>query len=196
VVALHRRGLEDLPVVAEGDALLPEPVLVYAVPGARPRAYAVDAFVFARDDEAALRAMLDPAFDPARTVVLAESPPAVAAVAPASASSGMSSAVRLDRVGADRVRLEATLSAAGFVVLADAWTPGWSARVDGREAPVLRANVGFRAVPVPAGRHAVELRYRAPGLRLGLAFTALTLAALLGTALRSTSQRPKRAGTS
>jgi hypothetical protein len=32
-------------------------------------------------------------------------------------------------------------------------------------------------VAVPAGRHAVELRYHAPGLRLGLSLTALAFVA-------------------
>ena len=41
MVALHARGLEDLPLLARGDALLPEPVRVMSVPGARPRAWAV-----------------------------------------------------------------------------------------------------------------------------------------------------------
>jgi hypothetical protein len=143
----------------------------------------VEAAVVASDDEAALRQMLDPAFDPSRTVVLAEGD---AVGAPASTAP---EAVRIERIGADRVRLDASLSGAGFVVLADAWTPGWTARVDGQEARVLRANVAFRAVPVSAGRHTVELRYRAPGLTAGLALTGFTLAALTGTALRSRTRR-------
>ena len=72
---------------------------------------------------------------------------------------------------ADRVRLDVELSAPGYAVLVDAFDPGWRATVDGAEAPVLRANVGFRAVPVGAGRHAVELLYRPRALLLGLAIT-------------------------
>jgi hypothetical protein len=188
VVALHRRGLEGLPIVAQAEGFLPEPALVYAVPGAGARAYAVGEAVVAHDDQAALRTVLDPAFDPARTVVLAGT---AEAAGDGSHLPGLESTVRLDRVGADRMGLDAVLSGPGFVVLADAWTPGWSARVDGRPARVLRANVGFRAVPVPAGHHHVELRYRAPGLRLGLVVSAVTLAVLLGTALRSRRRSPE-----
>jgi hypothetical protein len=191
VVALHRRGLEPLPLVAETDALLPEPVRVFAVPGALPRAHAALSAVVSSEDDAALRTLLDPGFDPQRTVVLAE--PAGGAAA---STSDLPSSVRLEHIGADRMRLEASLPAPGFVVLADAWTPGWTARVDGREARVLRANVAFRAVPVPAGRHVVELSYRAPGLFPGLALTGLTLAALLGMALRSKAKRREAASTS
>jgi hypothetical protein len=193
VAALHRRGLEPLPILADADALLPEPVLVHGVPGARPRAYAVDGVVFAAGEDAALRTLLDPAFDPQRTVVLVESAGDSAA---RSSASAFTSNVRLEHIGADRVRLEASLSAPGFVVLADAWTPGWAAQVDGREAPVLRANVAFRAVPVPAGRHSVVLRYRAPGLIPGLVLSGLTVFALVAMALGSKARRRETPGTS
>jgi len=55
---------------------------------------------------------------------------------------------------------------------------GWRASVDGDPAPVLQANALFRAVPVPAGRPRVELRYRPPEAALGAALSAL--AAVLG----------------
>jgi uncharacterized membrane protein YfhO len=51
------------------------------------------------------------------------------------------------------------------------------ARVDGEDAPVLRANGKHKAVPVSAGRHEVVLRYEPPGLGLGMALTALALLA-------------------
>jgi len=57
---------------------------------------------------------------------------------------------------------------------------GWSARVDGREAPVRRANGKHLAVPVPAGRHEVELRYHPPGLRAGALLSLLGAALVVG----------------
>lgn len=44
---------------------------------------------------------------------------------------------------------------------------GWRAEVDGQPAPLWRANRVFRAVPVPAGRHTITLRFEAPGVALG-----------------------------
>lgn len=38
-----------------------------------------------------------------------------------------------------------------YLYLADAYYPGWQATVNGIETPIYRANVMFRAVPVPAG---------------------------------------------
>ena len=194
VAARHERGLEGLPLLAAADALLPEPLRVRAVPEARPRAYAVPAraATVLADDSEALAALLDPAFDPARGVVLAEADvPSGESTAP---PSGFTSAVRIDHVGADRVRLEADSSEAAYVVLVDAWTPGWTARVDGREAAVHRANVAFRAIAVPAGRHAVELRYRAPGLALGLALSAATTLLAAALALPRGGAAPRASG--
>ncbi|MBK8977602.1 MAG: hypothetical protein IPM29_16955 [Planctomycetes bacterium] len=65
----------------------------------------------------------------------------------------------------------------GYLVLADALAPGWTVRVDGEPAPLLAADLAFRAVPLREGRHVVEFRYRPLGQRLGLPL------ALLGVAL-------------
>jgi uncharacterized membrane protein YfhO len=52
---------------------------------------------------------------------------------------------------------------------------------------VLRANVAFRAVEVPAGRHTVEMTYRTASVRGGLAISA---AALLGACAAAARSRP------
>jgi uncharacterized membrane protein YfhO len=89
----------------------------------------------------------------------------------------------------DRVRVEATLSEPGYLVLLDSFDPGWQVTVDGRAAPLLRANVAFRAVALAAGTHAVEFLYRPASLERGIALSLLTLAAAvvwsLASALRS-----------
>ncbi len=47
----------------------------------------------------------------------------------------------------------------GWLVLNDVWHPWWFVYVDGVEAPLLRANVMFRAVDAPEGRHTIEFRF-------------------------------------
>jgi hypothetical protein len=59
--------------------------------------------------------------------------------------------------------------------------PGWSATVDGRRVPILRANGVTTAIALPEGARRVELRYEPPGLRTGMALTGA--GALLGLAL-------------
>ncbi|MFL5169480.1 MAG: hypothetical protein ACJ8CX_02295, partial [Microvirga sp.] len=60
----------------------------------------------------------------------------------------------------NEVVIEADSPRGGYVVLNDPYHPWWFAAVDGAEAPVLRANVLFRAVAVPPGRHMVRFDFR------------------------------------
>jgi len=52
---------------------------------------------------------------------------------------------------ASHVILSVKGAAGGFLLLADSFMPGWSATVDGQDAPILRGDLCFRAVPVPEG---------------------------------------------
>ncbi|HTY13490.1 MAG TPA: YfhO family protein [Candidatus Omnitrophota bacterium] len=62
--------------------------------------------------------------------------------------------------------------------LSDAFYPGWKAYVDGREAPLLRANFMFRAVPLPPGPHRVDFKYDPRSFKLGLLVSLFTACAL------------------
>ena len=66
----------------------------------------------------------------------------------------------------------------GWLVLAEAFDPGWTADVGGRSAPVYRANGPFMAVPVPAGSSVVRVRYRPRSLFFGATLSALGLLSL------------------
>ena len=50
---------------------------------------------------------------------------------------------------------------------------GWTAYVDGQEAPYFRADYVLRAMELPAGEHVVEWRFRAPGWSAVEAVTGL-----------------------
>ncbi|MBI3462500.1 MAG: YfhO family protein [Planctomycetes bacterium] len=67
----------------------------------------------------------------------------------------------------NRVVVEAELSGAGYLFLADTWYPGWSAEDNGRPISVIRADVAFRAVALSAGTHQVIFRYQPSGLWWG-----------------------------
>ena len=84
-----------------------------------------------------------------------------------------SGTARIVRYSADRVTITAESERGGYLVLTDAWFPGWTANVDGRETRVERADHAFRAVKLEPGRHDVEFRYAPMSVRLGLALSAL-----------------------
>ncbi|HSL47965.1 MAG TPA: hypothetical protein VK878_02775, partial [Candidatus Deferrimicrobiaceae bacterium] len=129
----------------------------------------------------------------ARAVTLAEEPPegtarplsvpAALAIAEDPPAAG-GAALSVTDYRADRITLDVTAPRPGFVVLSDSFHPRWTARVDGRPAPVLRADHLLKAVPLPAGRHTLDLRFD-PGLLVpALAlFTALGVAGLIGAAV-------------
>jgi len=168
VIALHRAGFEELTPVARLPSLFPEPILVFRVPDPLPRTYVVGRARIAPPGEG-WRALLAPDFDPTREIVLPEGP--------VLAHDGPVGTSRIVDMRPDRVILEADLEQPGYVVLVDAFDAGWKVTLDDREAPLLRANVAFRAVSVPAGRHRVEMRYRPASIVLGLAISALALLA-------------------
>ena len=62
-----------------------------------------------------------------------------------------------------RVSLAVSAPQAAYLILADAWHPGWRATVNGEPAPIQRANLIFRALPVPAGESSVVFSFE-PGL--------------------------------
>jgi hypothetical protein len=63
----------------------------------------------------------------------------------------------------------------GVLFVSEAFYPERRAYVDGREVPTVKANVAFTAIPVPAGRHRVELRYVPVSFFLGAGITTATI---------------------
>ena len=78
----------------------------------------------------------------------------------------------IERPVPEHVILHCRARRAGYAVLLDEWTQGWSATVDRIPTPLERADVIFRAAPIPEGDHLVEMRYRTPGLRIGAGVSA------------------------
>ena len=76
-------------------------------------------------------------------------------------------------------RLRAHAAGAGLLVFSEVAYPGWQAFVGGKRVPLQTAHGILRAVPIPAGEHTVELRFRPWDLALGLLFGALGLLAWL-----------------
>ncbi len=77
----------------------------------------------------------------------------------------------------------------GWLVVADAWYPGWEARVNGAAAPVLKANGVFRAVPIPSDDVEVTMRYRPGSFRAGLWVSTLSLLATLAVGIARWGRR-------
>lgn len=55
------------------------------------------------------------------------------------------------------------------------YSRGWSAYVNGEEREILKADIGFSAVPLEAGQYEIKLVYWTPGLRAGAVISGIAL---------------------
>ena len=147
-----------------------------------PRAFFVPNALGAEDDAHALALMGDPDFVPSELLVLDEARGPLAdnarvaldPLAPPTAST-----VRIAHDMPERVEVDVLTSAPGYLVLADAWYPGWHATVDGLDVPLQRADLLFRAVALDAGDHRVAFVFRPASLTVGAGVTLAGLVALV-----------------
>jgi hypothetical protein len=128
----------------------------------------------ARSEQEAEQILRSPKFDPRREAVVESDRPLAAG----------EGEVTWKHRTSDRIELGVIAKKAGVLVIADTDYPGWEAEIDGRETPLLRANLAFRALEVPGGTHAVVLRFRPSSARHGLIGMVLALAGVAAFCVR------------
>jgi len=57
------------------------------------------------------------------------------------------------------VIIEADSDAPGVLVLHDLYYPGWDATIDNEPTPIIKANLLFRGIELPRGRHIIAFRF-------------------------------------
>lgn len=128
------------------------------------------------DDLAILQELQDDRFDPYGEVLLSDPVPAGFEAAESSGADRVS----VPLYAAERMVVEADLAAPGWLVVGEWYYPGWQVWVDGTRQTIYRADYGLRAVPLAAGVHQVEFRYRPVSFYAGGAISALTAIILVG----------------
>jgi hypothetical protein len=96
-----------------------------------------------------------------------------------------------------RVELKATLERPGLVILADTYYPGWHLTIDGRPAPIFRANRVMRGAAVPGGEHQLVYTYEPASFRIGAMVSlagGFVLLVLAGSCRQRRPARPQRDG--
>ncbi|MDX2023780.1 MAG: hypothetical protein SF187_26310 [Deltaproteobacteria bacterium] len=134
-----------------------------------PRAYLVGAAVVVADHREATRRMQ--AGHNIHDVALVESPVRL----PSQRPGGVGSA-RLAAFAAERIAVDVNAKAPALMVLAEAWYPGWQAKVNGMDAPVIPVNAWMRGVVVPQGSSSVVFTYSCRPLVWGACATLITAA--------------------
>jgi len=124
--------------------------------------------------EGAWAAVAAPGWDPsATTAVIGLGAPV--AGGPGTVTGGAS--------GPDRERWTVDAPSGGFLRISGNWDGGWTATVDGRKTPVLRADAIFRGVVVGPGRHRVGFSYRNQAEHVGRLVAGFALVVVAGLVL-------------
>jgi hypothetical protein len=155
---------------------------VYEDPGALPRAYVVSRAVPVEDSRA-LELMSAGRWDPRRIALV---PPGTAPITSVPQSPR---AARVRELAADHLRVDVPAGPAGWLVLANSYSPQWRATVDGRDVRPRPTNYAALGVPVPAGRHVVEFRVSHRSFWLGAAISLLTSGAVIAVLVVSRRRR-------
>lgn len=137
---------------------------IYRLNASSPRVYVAHK-VNPVDSEAVLDQEELPEFDSGTEVLIDDGsmPLLKARYAQGGSEPGMSktkSEARIVSYQRNSVIIDVEASNSGVLVLHDIHYPGWEALVDGERRPILRANLLFRGVEIPAGKHRVEFHFR------------------------------------
>ena len=129
---------------------------IYKNESAYQRAFMVHEVIEVPGEDRAIETFYSSSFDPKTTVILSDefsdNPSTVCAE------------IHTDRVvfisyQPNTIVLSVDTGCDGFLVLTDAFYPGWKAVVDGKIAQIHQADVAFRAVFVPQGTHTIQFKY-------------------------------------
>ena len=143
----------------------------------------------ARDRKALRAAMDDPNFYPSQVALVSSNTP----LDPGNCSNAQDD-VQMPTRRANSLRITATLTCRGMVILTDTWFPGWIATVDGKSSRIYEAYGGVRGVMVDQGSHVIEMKYRPVSVYLGGGMTALAaLITLAGSRLSSRRETKREA---
>ncbi|MFZ8843377.1 YfhO family protein [Thermoflexus sp.] len=143
---------------------------IYRLDPPLPWAWVVRAVRPVKTVEEMLAALRDPAFRPAEEAVVLG--PAEPLSAP---DTGEPDEVQLLHRTATEVRYRARLSRPGLLITRDPWYPGWTVTVNGRPAPLRRADGVLMAVYLPAGESEVAFRFRPTSFYIGAWISGLTV---------------------
>ncbi len=153
-------------------------VKVYERTDAPGRAWLVHTATVVGNDEDALAALADSAFDPRVRAILSDAA-SLLTLPPEPPAAPQGETVTVVAYTAEQVTLRADVTSPALLVLADTYYPGWQATVDDTPAPILRVNLMFRAVVLSPGEHDVVFSYRPVSWQRGALISLLTLGGLL-----------------
>ena len=168
---------EDVAALTAGRPLVfeNENVRVYENLDVQPKAWIVHDVRTVPKAEATTLLQTD-AIDPRRTALVEDGTPVTGQPPP-----GTTESVTVTRYEPEYLSFEVAATADGLLVVSEVYSAGWSAHVDGNPVEILPTDVALRGVPISAGFHTVEMRYRAPWFREGMLISLIAHLLLLAS---------------
>jgi len=165
------RSVEDLDYVPQPGA----PMGLIEFTGALPRAKLYSRWQVETNDDAALKVIASPGFNPQETVIVNDPIPAST---PMAAPDAGTATIVTNVYKPTRLVVDATVKTPAVLLVTDKAHEYWSVKVDGAPAKMLRCNYMMRGVRLEPGAHKVEFVLQPPirSQWLNLAGIAATLA--------------------
>lgn len=146
---------------------------VYLNLGAQPLVRLVYTAKSVASFEAGWDAVHTPDWNPDEVVYVINGP-ALDETRPADAS------VSFNTYKLNQIAYEVTTSEPAYLVMSEAYYPGWQATIDGEPVPIYRANLAFRAILIEEpGQHSIRLVFRPTLVYVGLVISAISWSALI-----------------
>jgi hypothetical protein len=165
------------PLAGTTAAYQGEGVTISQVPGSRPFAFTSDAVACAAGPEAAAN-LLSQGGPMGPVVLQTGTCPATSAAT-----------VRIRDRQPERIAMSVEATRPTVVVLLQSYTRDWAATIDGQPAPILKANLYFQAVAVPAGTHQLSFTYAPSAVHVGVIITVVAIGILLLLCLLEIAKR-------
>jgi len=146
-----------------------------------PRAFIVPGYEIVDNKEQLLVQLMQPDFNPAHTALLYNKPDL-----PQADTANFNASTRITAYDANRITINASLTAPGILILSENYHPDWQVEVNGKPAPLLRAFHTLRAVALAPGEHEITFRYDSKYFRLGTLITILAAIVMVAVSIIST----------
>lgn len=131
-------------------------VNIYENKNVLPRAFAVFDVWPVKDSQQALELFLNKQFSPYDTAFVENLQNAKQDLSFCFAGSQK---VEIVNYNSNKIEIDADISSRGYLVLTDAYYPGWRAYIDGNETEIYPTDVAFRGIFITAGQHKIIFEY-------------------------------------
>ncbi|MFZ5874879.1 MAG: YfhO family protein [Nitrospirota bacterium] len=156
-----------------------------------PKAFPVFRYERVATSSQAITAMMQPNFDPARTV-LVEVPLVGLDEQTENSIPGYLTPLVISRPNTDEIVIEAALPKPALVVVSEQFFPGWNARVDGVPTALVKVNAALMGAVVPAGNHRLTLQFMPKSVIMGLIVSVATLSVIFAFLLIDGARHRRR----